>query len=221
MSSDFVMIGEAAEILGLSRTSLQKLVDGGHLAAVKTAGGHRRISRDSLEALATKMGLTALRQQKSAPAAAEAPAAPTPIAEVVAAREGKGFIVLVAEDDEVVLAMVQGVITRNFPEITLLVARDGLDAVLQLERTRPHLVITDLNMAPFDGFQLIRLIRSKPEYQGIALLVMSALSPDEVVAHGGLPADVLLYRKPVHSERLLGFLDAHVQALRQQQTRSA
>ena len=51
MTVDYVGIGEAAKILALSRTSIQKLVDSGQLAAVKTTGGHRRILRESIEEL--------------------------------------------------------------------------------------------------------------------------------------------------------------------------
>ena len=36
MTVDYVGIGEAAKILALSRTSIQKLVDSGELAAVQT-----------------------------------------------------------------------------------------------------------------------------------------------------------------------------------------
>ena len=46
--SEFVGIGEAARLMSLSRTSMQKLVDSGEVAAIKTAGGHRRILRKSL-----------------------------------------------------------------------------------------------------------------------------------------------------------------------------
>jgi len=60
MAVDFVGIGEAAQILGLSRTSVQKLVDSGQLPAVKTNGGHRRILRSSIDALDQKMGPKAM-----------------------------------------------------------------------------------------------------------------------------------------------------------------
>lgn len=48
VSPDEVGIGKAARPMSLSRTSMQKLVDAGVVAAVKTACGHRRISRSSL-----------------------------------------------------------------------------------------------------------------------------------------------------------------------------
>ena len=48
ISSDYIGVGEAARLMSLSRTSMQKLVDAGVVEAVKTMGGHRRILRSSL-----------------------------------------------------------------------------------------------------------------------------------------------------------------------------
>jgi CheY-like chemotaxis protein len=94
------------------------------------------------------------------------------------------------------------------------VARDGLEAVLQIERTRPNIVITDLSMEPFDGFRLLSLLGSKPEYRSIAALAVTAMSDAEIAEHGGLPKGVLLYKKPLQLERLLGFLEAQTQLRR-------
>ncbi|MGA0569275.1 response regulator [Variovorax sp. VNK109] len=200
MDNDFVGIGDAAAALGLSRTSLQKLVDGGHLAAVKTAGGHRRIARASLEALQARMGITALRGARSVPDGGTGGAV-----------HARPLTLLLAEDDEVIIAQLTGMLAENYPSVRVDVARDGLEAVLQLERNRPSIVVTDLHMQPFDGFRLIQLIRAKPEYRGVAILAVSSLSPREIEKRGGLPADVLFYRKPLSSERLRGYLDAFVQ----------
>ena len=201
-AADLVGIGEAAEILGMSRTSMQKLVDAGHVAALKTAGGHRRIQRQSLQALLDKMGAAG-----AAPAEAQRASGFGEMAQEPA----RAISLLIVEDDEVVLAAIQRLVQKNCPDIHCTVARDGLEAVLQIERTRPGIVITDLSMEPFDGFRLLSLLESKPEYRSIAALAVTAMSDEEIAAHGGLPKGVLLYRKPLQLERLLGFLEAQSQ----------
>jgi DNA-binding response OmpR family regulator len=95
------------------------------------------------------------------------------------------------------------------------VATDGLDAVLQLERVRPRILITDLNMEPFDGFRLLNMVSSRAEYRSISTVVLSGLSSEQIEQRGGLPAEVLFLQKPMNIERLRGFLDAHVQIQRQ------
>jgi len=209
MTADFVGIGEASRILGLSRTSLQKLVDSGQLAAVKTAGGHRRLPREAVEAINRKMGPKALlRLRAPHPDAVFAPAA-------MAAQGSDVLTVLVVEDDAPTAALLSGFFTHFYPGVTCLMATDGLDAVLILERSRPRILITDLNMQPFDGFRLLQLVSGRPEYQSVALVVVSGMGDEEINRRGGLAPHVLFLRKPLNLDRLRGLVDAHVQLFNQ------
>lgn len=213
MTVDFVGIGEAAEILGLSRTSIQKLVDSGKLPAVKTSGGHRRILRSSIEELNQKMGPKAMLRLASSHAGITRSAAQ---ADPGNSNHGDDQVhVLIVEDDAATAAALVGMFETHYPEVKCTVAADGLDAVLHLERTRPRLMITDLNMEPFDGFRLISMVRSRAEYRSIATVALSALSKAEIEKRGGLPPEVLFLSKPLSMERLRGFIDAHVQWYRQ------
>lgn len=202
----YVGLGEAAQVLGLSRSSVQKLVDLGHLEALRTGGGHRRILRTSLLAYRQRMAAGGPRSEP---------------ARLAAAPLGGGgvqpFEVLLVDDDDLTIEVLSTLVQTNFPDFICSVARDGVEAILHIERQRPNVVITDLLMQPLDGFRLVRHIRSQPEYAGIAVLAMSALSKEEVAARGSLPPDVLFYRKPLRAERLLGFLEAHAQARRKLQ----
>ncbi|MES2976903.1 MAG: helix-turn-helix domain-containing protein [Pseudomonadota bacterium] len=207
MTVDFVGIGEAAQILGLSRTSVQKLVDSGQLPAVKTTGGHRRILRSSIEALNQKMGPKAMLRLASA----SAPASAVPGSQAASVPRGQQLQVLVVEDDAASAAVLVGTFEDEYPGVRVLVASDGLDAVLQLERVRPNIVITDLNMQPFDGFRLISMVSSRSEYSGVAIVVVSGMSDAEIQKHGGLPPNVVFMRKPLNMDRMKGFIDAHVQ----------
>jgi excisionase family DNA binding protein len=205
---DFVGIGEATKILGLSRTSIQKLVDSGKLPAVKTNGGHRRILRSSIEALNQKMGHKAMLRLASSQ-----PGNPHHLPDPHADQEQ--IHVLIVEDDEPTASLLTALFETHYPDIKCTVASDGLDAVLQLERMRPRILITDLNMEPFDGFRLLNMVFSRTEYRSISTLVMSGLSNTEIQQRGGLPPEVLFLPKPISMERLRGFLDAHVQIHRQ------
>ncbi len=208
MSVDFVGIGEASEILGLSRTSIQKLVDSGQLAAVKTTGGHRRILLSAVEEINQRMGPKAMLRL-AASAALDAHNSSASQTEIQ---------VLLVEDDGPTAAVITGVFERFYPEVKCLVATDGLDAVLQLERTRPKILITDLSMQPFDGFRLLQMVSGRPEYQGVALVVISGMSDSQIAERGGLPSSAVFLRKPISIDRLRGFIDAHVQLLKQKTT---
>lgn len=202
MNEDFVGIGEASRILGLSRTSLQKLVDSGRIPAVKTAGGHRRLTRDAVDVVNQKTGPKALHRLFEPPVAG---------AGALANDSPDALTVLVVEDDAATAALMASLFADCFPGVNFLLATDGLDAVLMLERNRPRILITDLNMEPFDGFRLLQLVTGRPEYQSVALVVISGMSEQEIERHGGLSPEVLFLRKPVDLQRLRGFVDAHVQ----------
>jgi len=205
---DFVGIGEATKMLGLSRTSIQKLVDSGKLPAVKTNGGHRRILRSSIEALNQKMGHKAMLRLASSQ---QGSLQRMPGQEA----DQEQIHVLVVEDDEPTASLLMALFETHYPDIKYTLASDGLDAVLQLERMRPRILITDLSMEPFDGFRLLNMVISRSEYQGISTIVISGLSDTEIQKRGGLPPEVLFLPKPISLERLRGFLDAHVQIHRQ------
>lgn len=195
-------IGEASRILGLSRTSLQKLVDSGRIPAVKTTGGHRRLTRAAVNAVSQNTGPKALLRLFE------------PLADGTSALADDApdeLTVLVVEDDAATAALIASMFEDCYPDVTLLLATDGLDAVLKLERKRPRILITDLNMKPFDGFKLLQLVTQRPEYQSVALVVLSGMSDEEIEQRGGLPPNALFLRKPLELQRLRGFVDAHVQ----------
>lgn len=210
MTVDFVGISEAAEILGLSRTSIQKLVDLGKLLAVKTSGGHRRILRSSIEELNQRMGPKAMLRLASSHNGMKRTLSDS------LASDADQFHVLIVEDEAATAAALVGIFETHYPEVKCTMAADVLDAVVHLERTRPRLVIANLNMEPFDGFRLINMVRSRAEYDAIAMVALSALNPAEIEQRGGLPPEVLFLPKPLSMERLRGFIDAHAHLHRQQ-----
>lgn len=177
---------EAARYLGVSATSIQKMVARGELNAWVTQGGHRRIYRDSVERFAQSIRGAANAAQMSP----------------------QCLRILMAEDEPDQVSLVQRVLEAHGAPFELTVANDASQALIQLERQRPDVVFTDLIMEPFDGFHLVRTIVAEPAYADIAVLVISGLEPEEIEARGGLPSGVSVYRKPLPVERMFGFLDA-------------
>lgn len=179
-----VGIGDAARALGVSRTTVQKMVDSGSLQAVRTAGGHRRILRQSLEShLSARMPARRLH-------------------------EGRRLQVLIAEDNMLMRQTFEQRLNRMGLPLELHFSVDAVDALLQIERRRPHVIITDLRMEPFDGFHLLRILRDQPAFASQWVLVVSAMTPEEIDEKGGLPGAVALYAKPPQWERIRGFLEA-------------
>ena len=198
--------------MSLSRTSMQKLVDAGVVEAVKTMGGHRRILRSSLM---MKVPGLASQLRQTVPAASQRHAESN-LQSMTNGLSSAPLTVLIVEDDAATVALLEVAFKAYGDEIQTLVASDGLEAVLQLERVRPDILITDLNMQPFDGFKLIHLVTSRKEFRHMSLIAISGLPEHEIAAKGGLPPDVLFFAKPLDLSRIKGFTDAHLQLRRRQ-----
>ena len=54
-----------------------------------------------------------------------------------------------------------------------IVAVDGMDALGLLERIRPLLILTDIEMPRLDGFALVRRVRARPKLAGVPVVIVS------------------------------------------------
>ena len=55
-------------------------------------------------------------------------------------------------------------------------AENGADALLKLELRPINLVITDLNMPVLDGIGLVKVVRAKPKYRFVPMIMISSES---------------------------------------------
>lgn len=80
--------------------------------------------------------------------------------------------VLVVDDSEVTLAILSRTLRGAGYEV--LQSRDGADAVVQVLREQPAVVVTDLEMPTMHGYSLLRLLKADPASARIPVLVMSS-----------------------------------------------
>jgi CheY-like chemotaxis protein len=69
--------------------------------------------------------------------------------------------------------------------------------LLLIGRHAPDLIITDLAMPEMDGFKMIRRLKSQPAAIRSSIIVVTALTPDEIEHEGGLPNGIPVYPKPI------------------------
>ena len=177
---------EAAKMLGVSLTTAQVMVEEGHLKAWKTAGGHRRISIDSVKSM--------LQNRESGGS--------------ISSKSSDDYTVLIAEDDEALCKLYMRTFSSWKLPIKLITVNNGMEAMVLVERMRPSLLILDLGMPRMNGFEMIKLIRSKTEYNHIDIVVITGLEKRDIDKKGGVPPAVTIFPKPVPWQQVKGFVQA-------------
>jgi excisionase family DNA binding protein len=168
---------EAADILGISLRTAQLWVERGQLEAWKTDGGHRRISRSSVERLLHPQPRGEVNLPKMSGSA--------PIS------------ILVVEDDPHLLEMyqLQMQLWRCRPNVAT--ATDGFSALVQMGLKTPDLLVTDLKMPGMNGFEMLQRLVQMPETSQTEIVVVTSLDSEEIAAQGGLPPGVKILKKPL------------------------
>lgn len=164
---------EASVLLGVSLRTAQLWVESGVLRAWKTAGGHRRILKSSIDTL--------LAERQRA------------VKGVVTAET---FKIMVVEDDPDLLKLYRLHIAGWGLPVTLVTATNGFEGLICIGESKPDLLIADLNMPGIDGFRMIRILGSNPDFRDMDIIVVTALSKHEIADRGGLPENVRVFVKP-------------------------
>ena len=81
--------------------------------------------------------------------------------------------ILIIEDSPTVRTMLRGAIQRGFPGVTVVEAAEGRQALHELTRCRPCLVVTDLQMPGMDGRSFLGLLRRNALLRRKKVLVLS------------------------------------------------
>lgn len=187
---DFFSTRQAADQLGVAVRTVQLWVESGVLRAWKTAGGHRRIARESLESL--------LANRKKA----LAPTSFSPASHELRKPASDPFSVLVVEDDPLQRDIYQTLLSSIGQPLEVRLAENGFAGLVALGERRPDLMITDLLMPGMNGFQMLAHLRNASSWKKLPIIAISALTPQQVAAEGGLPKGVELLNKPVDAGQL-------------------
>lgn len=185
-AADYCSTKEAAAVLGVSHRTVQLWVENGTLQAWRTAGGHRRITLESVNRLV---------DGRRAAISGGPGAAAQPTAATAAATPGKPRV-LVVDDDPLILRLYELEMAGWGLDMDLIKAHNGFEALIRIGEHRPDLLLSDLNMPGMDGFRMIRTLREDTGTAGMNVIVVSGLDRGTIKAMG-LPSDIPVFPKPV------------------------
>lgn len=140
------------------------------------------------------------------------PAPETPVekpATDTAASEPRSDIVLYIEDNPVNLKLVAQFVRRHGK--ARMVPADTPEKGIELASTlKPAVILLDLSMPGMDGFQVLEILKAKPELAGIPIIAMSAYALPEDIHRGKAAGFDDYLTKPLKLNHFFEVLDQHL-----------
>jgi CheY-like chemotaxis protein len=131
---------------------------------------------------------------------------PTADAVITAVGRGSGTCVLLVEDEDQLRRVMKDLLERE--GYTVVEARDGVQALDQVDRFAPDVIILDLNLPGLDGYGVLTQLRSRPTTRAIPVMVLTAKGDeDNEVRVFELGADDFI-TKPFRARALSARLEA-------------
>ncbi len=122
------------------------------------------------------------------------------------AEPSRDTCVLLVEDEEQLRRVLKDLLERE--GYTVAEARDGIQALDQVDRHAPDIIVLDLNLPGVDGYTVLQQLRSRPATHSIPIVVLTAKGDeDNEVRVFQLGADDFI-TKPFRARALSARLEA-------------
>ncbi|MEN9773255.1 MAG: hypothetical protein RL322_325 [Pseudomonadota bacterium] len=180
---------EAARLLSVSVSTIQTMVSTGVLQATRTAGGHRRVALESIEACVRARAREALS--------------------AVSTLAGQRSLLCMLVVGSAIAPTHEGLsVAVGGPGVACHRAADVFDALIQAARLSPDLLITDHVLDSIDGLELVRRLRRHPEFAAMIAVVLISDNRSTALSGAPGPPGTLIIRGPPCIDRLRGLVDA-------------
>lgn len=118
-----------------------------------------------------------------------------------APREQEAPFVLAVDDEPEILSMIDFTLRSEGYRVAL--ARDGREALDQVQAQRPALVIMDVTMPEMDGFEALRRLKEDPATEALPVIMLTARVEEADILAGWLRGADLYLTKPFDPFELL------------------
>ena len=111
------------------------------------------------------------------------------------------YTVLIVDDIPVNIILLTTMLTRT--NVGILTATNGEEALETVRKSKPDLLLLDIQMPVMNGWEVLKAINDDPELKGIPVIVVSAFtSPEDIEQSMRLGAAGFI-KKPVIMDILL------------------
>jgi excisionase family DNA binding protein len=172
---------EVGNLLQVNPSSVKKWVNEGHIVAFRTPGGHRRIRAADL--------VLFLDEHKI----------PVPRALQEAGRRR----VIIVDDDATQLKAFGRAFKRHADRVDIALVDNGIDALIRIGATRPHLVVMDASLPGIDGIEVCRRLKANPDTSDVAVVLATAHVTPQFEESARKAGARQVLRKPLDAAALL------------------
>ncbi|UCF31324.1 MAG: response regulator [bacterium] len=139
-------------LLGVHHNTIKNWIKSNQVLAFQTVGGHYRVPRREVVRLIKDRGL--------------------PVPEEL---QGPMGLLYVVDDDELIRRAMEDALDDTYEIYTF---SNGFDALMQMGRLKPDLLVLDIYMPGIDGLALVKKIRQDEKLTSIHVIGMSGKSVD-------------------------------------------
>jgi excisionase family DNA binding protein len=185
----FLTSAEVAEHVGVSARTVSNWIRDGHLRAHRTPGGHARVGSEDLRHFLDERGIRPL---------------PTPAPHPAASPNPERVRILFIDDDENLHEIIREVLEANGFEVQT--ARHGFLAGYLIAHFRPRAIVLDLMMPGLDGFEVLSLLRQRPEARALPVIACTSMRGADVESRAREAGFAAYVKKPLDFRNLVALL---------------
>jgi excisionase family DNA binding protein len=170
--SRFLTSVEVAAVCGVSPRTVSNWIRTGVIAAHRTVGGHGRVAIGDLRRFLVERGMPV------PPELGGSAGDPGVAAQQDRVEPRPRPRVLVIDDDEVLLEVMREVLSASGFDVET--ARHGFLAGYLVGHYRPNVILLDILMPGLDGYEVLSLMRRRPEARAIPVVACTSLKGPDV-----------------------------------------
>lgn len=168
--STFITTGEAARILNCSRVTVFNWISSGKIQAIKTPGGHYRISKNIIQKFLKPSELSG--------------------------KTKKTIKILVVDDDSHIVKTLVLFLKKTNPNFDVYGTINSFDAGKLIITFKPDIAIIDIVMPGMNGFEVVEKIKSDPLTKDVKVIAITGYGTKENVEKIKKKGAILCILKP-------------------------
>ena len=108
--------------------------------------------------------------------------------------------VLAVDDSPVSLQILASFLSAEYRPM---IAKSAAEAITLMSKTRPDLILLDIEMPDVSGFEFLHTIKKNPKSMNVPVIIVSSHSDEQFVIHSKNAGASDIIPKPVNKEELL------------------